>query len=277
MAIFTDRDFDYVLNAVVQATSDEVLPRFRSLAAADVAQKSSAIDLVTQADLLCEKHIVSALLRRFPQALIVAEESYEADRTVISALREADLAFVIDPVDGTYNFASGSPAFGTILAVVVRGETVAGLIYDCVNGGHIAAKRGAGAYMMREDGSSAKIAVAPPVLIEAMIGAMGWAFMNEPERSRIAANMSKIHMPITINCSAYEYWLASTGRLHFVGHGRATPWDHLAGVLIHQEAGGYSGRFDGSPYRPGDVEGGILCAPDRDSWKIIRRVILALP
>jgi fructose-1,6-bisphosphatase/inositol monophosphatase family enzyme len=68
----------------------------------------------------------------------------------------------------------------------------------------------------------------------------------------------------------------NTGRAHFlVGH-RMMPWDHLAGTLIHAEAGGHHAHFDGSPYRPGAIEGGLLCAPDRDSWTAIRREVLGI-
>jgi len=47
-------------------------------------------------------------------------------------------------------------------------------------------------------------------------------------------------------------------------------------VLTHQEAGGYTAKFDGTPYRPGDLTGGILSAPDKDSWKMLRREIVGL-
>jgi len=52
------------------------------------------------------------------------------------------------------------------------------------------------------------------------------------------------------------------------------PWDHLAGVLIHKEAGGYSARLDGSEYRPGMTDGGLITAPDRDTWQLIRSEII---
>jgi len=52
------------------------------------------------------------------------------------------------------------------------------------------------------------------------------------------------------------------------------PWDHLAGVLAHQEAGGYTAKFDGTPYRPGETTGGIISAPDEESWRVIRREII---
>jgi myo-inositol-1(or 4)-monophosphatase len=273
-AAFNEGDFDYLVEVVAEAAAAEIVPRFRALSAIDITQKTSAIDLVTQADVLTEARIAQAIRSRFPEALIVGEETFDADRFSISRLTDAALAFVIDPVDGTYNFAAGLPAFGTIVAVVVNGETVASLIYDCLNGDRLTAFRAAGAYLTRKDGYSAPIRVAAAVPLSQMVGAIGWAFMDEPLRSRVAANMSTIRMPISINCSAYEYWLAATGRLHFTGHGKAMPWDHLAGVLLHQEAGGYSARFDGSRYRPGDILGGILSAPDPHSWHQIRQTIL---
>ncbi len=73
------------------------MPRFRNLSASAISEKTSAVDLVTEADILAEKRITAALLQRFPSAHIVGEEAYDADRSVIPALRDAPLAFVIDP------------------------------------------------------------------------------------------------------------------------------------------------------------------------------------
>jgi fructose-1,6-bisphosphatase/inositol monophosphatase family enzyme len=272
---FSDRDFTYVLETVTTAAAAEILPRFRRLEAGDIQEKSSAVDLVTQADLRSEAHIVEALERRFPSALIVGEESHDPNRS-IEALRDCALGFTIDPVDGTYNFASGLPVFGTIVSVVAHGETIAGLIYDCIHGDCLTASKGAGAFITHKNGRANRVAVARPAALADMVGTVGWAFMDEPSRSQIAANLAKIRMPLTVNCSAYEYWMMARGGLHVSGHGKASPWDHLAGVLIHQEAGGYTARFDGSPYRPGDMLGGILSAPDRESFEVVRREIIGI-
>jgi myo-inositol-1(or 4)-monophosphatase len=270
----SDPDFDYLMTTVTEAGALEILPRFRNLAAGDVAEKASAIDLVTEADLLAERHITAALKVRFPGALVVGEEAYEADRSVVSALADADLAFVIDPVDGTLNFASGLPVFGTILAVVAKGETIAGIIHDPVLGDTVTAMRGAGTYQRRREGQVSRLAVAPAVPLREMVGSISWGHMDEPDRSRISANMAKIRMAFSLNCSAYEYWLGASGKIHFTGHAKLMPWDHLAGVLVHQEAGGFAAKFDGTPYRPGETTGGIISAPDEESWRIIRREIV---
>ncbi len=80
--------------------------------------------------------------------------------------------------------------------------------------------------------------------------------------------------PVSIIASAaHEYRLLAQGFAHFLVYDALMPWDHLAGTLIHAEAGGYSARLDGSPYLPSHTGGGILVAPDRESWQGIRETL----
>ncbi len=271
---FSDTDFDYVTTIVAEAASKEIMPRFRNLDAGDISEKTSAIDLVTEADLLAERHITAALKVRFPKAVIVGEEAYEADKSVVPALAHAELAFTIDPVDGTFNFAAGLPVFGTIVAVVANGETIASIIHDPVLGDTLTSMKGGGTFLRRQTGQARRLAVAAPAPLSAMTGAISWGHMDEPDRSRINANLSKARMAFSLNCSAYEYWMVASGKWHFIGHSKLMPWDHLAGVLAHQEAGGYTAKFDGTPYKPGETTGGIISAPDEESWRMIRREII---
>ena len=136
--------------------------------------------------------------------------------------------------------------------------------------------KGAGAFLTRQDGQSNRLRVAEPASLSQMVGGISWGHMDDPDRSRIAANMAKIKMTFAFNCSAYEYWMVASGKLHFIGHAKLMPWDHLAGVLAHQEAGGHTAKFDGTPYRPGETTGGIISAPDRESWQLIRREIIGI-
>jgi myo-inositol-1(or 4)-monophosphatase len=271
-----ETDIAFLVEQVRQAGETDIMPRFRNLVAGDIAEKTSAIDLVTQADLLAEEHISQALRQHFPQALIVGEEAYDADRSVVAALNHAELAFVIDPVDGTFNFAAGLPLFGTILAVVANGETVAGIIHDPILGDTIVSVAGGGAFLQRRNGSSLRLQVAAPKPLSAMTAIVGWGHMDEPDRSRIAANMAKTRMSFYYNCSAYEYWMLASGKIDFVAQQKINPWDHLAGLLIHREAGGYSAQYDGSAHRPGQMSGGIIAAADRESWQTVRREIIGL-
>jgi myo-inositol-1(or 4)-monophosphatase len=273
---FTDRDIDFLRGILRDAGEAEILPRFRMLGSGDIAEKKSSIDLVTDADLLSEKQITARLKERFPDALVLGEEAYETNPGLLSALPGAVLAFVIDPVDGTFNFTAGLPVFGTILAVVAKGETIAGLIHDPVLGDTLVATKGAGARLISHAGTETPARVIAPRALPQMVGTISINDIDRDDRIRIAGNLGKTKMAFAYNCSAYEYWLAATGKVDFIGHFKLMPWDHLAGVLIHQEAGGHTARHDGSPYLPGQTEGGILSAPNKDLWQeILREVVRA--
>lgn len=271
---FYDRDMDLLREIVREAGEAEIMPRFRTLASGDVIEKKSSIDLVTHADLLAEKHITARLKERFPEALIVGEEACEANPGLLDALAGADLAFVIDPVDGTFNFSAGLPTFGTILGVVSKGETIAGLIHDPVLGDTLVAAKGAGARVIARSGRETAAKVIASRALSSMVGTVSINDIDRDQRRRIAGNLTKTKMVFGYNCSAYEYWMAATGKVDFIGHFKLMPWDHLAGVLIHSEAGGFSAHHDGSLYRVGDLAGGLLSAPNEDLWHEIAREVL---
>lgn len=269
------REIDWLAALLADAAVAEIMPRFRRLDSGQVRQKTSAVDLVTEADVNAERLITQKLAERYPDALIVGEEAHEIDASLLARLAGAPLAFVIDPVDGTFNFASGLPLFGVMLAVVVDGETVAGIIHDPVGKDEAIGIRGGGSFIRAADGRKTPLSVAAPVPISQMTGAVSWQFLEEPERSLVARNQAKCLSQIGYRCAAHEYRLIAGGHAHFAVFNKVMPWDHLAGLLIHQEAGGYGARLDGSAYLPGHTTGGLMIAPDRASWADLRRELWA--
>ncbi|TPM54328.1 inositol monophosphatase [Mesorhizobium sp. B2-2-4] len=267
---FDDTAIDWLASTLAEAAEAEIMPRFRRLGGGDVRQKTSAADLVTEADVSAERLITAKLRERYPTAMIVGEEACSDNPALLDGLGDADLAFTIDPVDGTFNFASGVPLFGVMLGVVVRGETVAGIIHDPVGKDWLIGARGAGSHIRHPHGNLEKVRVAAPVPISGMTGSVSWQYMAEPERSRLARNQTKILSQFAYRCAAHEYRLLASGHAHFVVYNKLMPWDHLPGVLIHTEAGGHAARFDASAYLPSHVGGGLLVAPDRESWRELR-------
>lgn len=272
---FDEADIGWLSSILAEAARTEILPRFRRLGSGDIRLKTSAADLVTDADVNAERVITAAIAERYPGALVLGEEACEIDDTLLPKLEGAKLAFVIDPVDGTFNFASGVPLFGVMLAVVVEGETVAGIIHDPIGKDFLVAARGAGAWVQDADGSRASVRVAAPVPVSEMTGALSWQFLEEPERSLVARNQARCLSQIGYRCAAHEYRVIASGHVHFAFFSKLMPWDHLAGVLIHQEAGGHAAKLDGSPYRPGHLDGGLLVATDEGSWRDLRRELWA--
>nr|WP_314072006.1 inositol monophosphatase [uncultured Roseococcus sp.] len=254
-----------VASVLRDAAQAEILPRFRRLSAGDIRTKAGPLDLVTEADEAAERRIVAALAARFPQAMILGEEAAAADPTLLDRMAEAELCFIIDPVDGTANFAAGVPLFGVMVAAVRNGETIAGWIHDPMGDDTVIGLRGEGAWVQASDGARHDCRVAPPKPPSEMVGAISWGYMPPERKARVLPRLARLAGTLNFRCAAHEYRLVATGGAHLLVYNRLMPWDHAAGVLIHAEAGGYSAQFDGAAYSPRRHSGGLVCAPDAAS------------
>jgi fructose-1,6-bisphosphatase/inositol monophosphatase family enzyme len=229
---------------------------------------------VTIADEAAERMIGAGLRRHFPGCAVVGEEAASADPTVMDALATAELAFVVDPIDGTSNYAAGIPLFGVMAAAVMRGEVVAAAILDPVCDDMALALRGEGAWSEAADGGTTALRVAAPAPVAEMTGHISWRYLPPEERAAVCANLPKLAGAWDFRCAAHQYRMVSAGTTHVLMFNRLLPWDHAPGWLLHREAGGYSARFDGTPYRAEHLAGGIICAPDRASWHAVRAALL---
>ncbi|MBU1306040.1 MAG: inositol monophosphatase, partial [Alphaproteobacteria bacterium] len=208
-----------------------------------------------------------------PDALFVGEESVAADPALLDRLADADLAVVVDPIDGTANYAAGVPLFATMAAVVSKGETIAGIIYDPMGDDWMMAEKGAGAWLRRPDGEAVRLQVAAPLPLADMVGCASVSYIPADARVRVLSNLAKVRVVSNFRCAGHEYRTLVSGHAQFGCWNKLMPWDHLAGVLMSQEAGAYAARLDGSAYLPSHVDGGLLVAMDRDSWDELRREV----
>ncbi len=251
------------------------MPRFRRLTHGQVREKSSRFDVVTDADEAAERAISVALKTAYPAAVVIGEEAAARDDALIGRIATADLAFILDPIDGTKNFVAGLPLFGVMVAATVRGEVVLGAVHDPVRRDTAFALRGEGAWMQGEGGARADLRVASAVPVAEMDAIVGTNFLPEPLRSTVNGNLSRVGVSSWLRCAAHEYRMAAAGHCHLLFYNKLMPWDHAAGWLLHREAGGFSARFDGSAYGPNTFEGGIICAPDQESWQAVRDTLFA--
>ncbi|AOB30553.1 inositol monophosphatase [Bordetella sp. H567] len=270
----TREDTRRIAALMAEAADAEIMPRFRHLAAAAVRSKTSPLDVVTDADEAAERLIGERLSRAYPGAVVVGEEACSRNPTLLNVWIDAELAFLIDPIDGTRNYVAGLPLFGVMVAVVSRGEVMAGIIYDPLCRDAAIAVRGEGAWLENEHGVQTPLRVATPVPAEEMTGLIAVRHLDEPLRTTVNANALGLASSTILNCSAHEYRMIAGGHADVLLYGRLMPWDHAAGWLLHHEAGGYSAHFDGSPYKPTHRGGGLLYAPDAGSWKAARRLLL---
>ena len=248
---------DAVAALIRQAAEAEILPRYQRLSRADIREKAPG-QLVTDADVLAERLLARGLTDLLPGA-VVGEESVSEDAGLLAALERPGPVWVIDPVDGTANFAAGSPRFGVIVALVIDGCTVMGWIHDPLPNRTTIAIAGKGAW----DGDR-PLAIAPGLPVGMMKGAA--------RRNRALADRGA--QVARQGSAAHDYLDLAAGRLHFAHYRQLMPWDHAAGVLIHAEAGGFSALTDGSAYRPRAPSGqALLLAPERESWNQLKALI----
>lgn len=224
-----------------EAAQRAILPRFRKLADHDIHQKA-ADDFVTIADRESEEIIAEGLARLLPEAAIVGEEASHADPSLLDRL--SGLCWIVDPLDGTHNFAHGAAPFGIIVALANAGETLAGWLYDPLSGRFCHARRGGGAFIGEDRVSAKASGLEPPV------AAISLLFLDQEERQTIAAHIAPHYTVVDIpRCAAEQYPRLALGENDLSIFQRTLPWDHAAGVLWLNETGGKAARPDGSAYR----------------------------
>jgi fructose-1,6-bisphosphatase/inositol monophosphatase family enzyme len=251
------------------------MPRFRNLTAGEIRTKSGPHDLVTKADEACERAVVAALARVCPGVCVVGEEAASEDASLLPAVGGAEWCFVLDPIDGTANFASGLPLFGTMLALLHRGEPVAAWVHDPVLLDTAMALRGEGAWVEDRHGRRHDLHVAAPAPLAAMRAAISHRFLPAELAARVRPRLGVFGAGWELRCAAHEWRLAASGQIHALLYWKLMPWDHAPGVLLHAEAGGHAILFDGRRYHGGVHGGGLIAAPDRACLEAVREALLA--
>ena len=261
-----------VVDAIIrEVAADEIMPRFRALASHEITEKNPG-DIVTAADIAAEARLAEALGTLVPGSAVVGEEAAEDDPGILRALGDAAPVWLVDPLDGTRNFAEGRECFAVIVAYCQGGETLAGWIHDPIAGVTAWAATGEGAWMAGE-----RLAAARPAPIAGMRGSLGRKFRKRLEDRRKTRPGDVPASMIRVGCVGREYMDLTRGSLHFAQYAqRLKPWDHAAGVLLHREAGGFNGLTEGrGPYHPVPriQYATLLLAPDETAWDSLHAVL----
>lgn len=245
---------------LLRAVSREaILPHYQSLSSDQIVEKAED-DFVTVADRLAEEMLAEGLQRIIPGLHIVGEEAAHADPSVLQRLK--DDCWIVDPIDGTHNFAQGKPPFGILIAMASTGEAHTGWIYDVLTDRLCIAHRGKGAFVDGERISATASGEQPPV------AAISTIFMDPAEREMVRNHVAPHYRLVdTPRCAAEQYPRLALGQNDVSIFNRTLAWDHAAGVLWLNEAGGKAARPDGSPYRVDEIERtGLLGAASPALW-----------
>jgi len=253
-----------VLRDVAQS---EIAPRFRQLAPSDVYGKPTVDDpndLVTAADRAAEAELTLRLPELVPGSTVVGEEAVAADASVLERLHGDAPVWVVDPLDGTRNFAAGHGPFGTMVVLVERGTLLASGIYFTEGDRMYLAERGLGTYF-----NGVRIAPRAPAT-DVLAGTLYVRYMPEDLAAPIAARAAAHRQVPGVICAAHEYTQVASGQKDYVHYYRLLPWDHAPGALIVREAGGVVRHPDGREYDVRDKRESTLLAPDEATWQRAR-------
>lgn len=252
---------------IEQVGTDVILPRFGKLASEHIRMKAID-DLVTVVDHESEERLTEGLAKILPEAGIIGEEGAAADPSLLDMAGEG-LRWIIDPIDGTGNFAGGKPPFGVLVALVDNGVTEAGWLFDPIDGRMCHGWRGHGAWVDAERVKAVETGAPLP------IAAISTMYMPDERAADIEARArDKLKLVPIPKCAAEQYPRIVLGQNDITLFNRVLPWDHAAGVLFVNEAGGRVCRPDGSAYRVGDLSPGLLGAASPRLWDEAARILL---
>jgi myo-inositol-1(or 4)-monophosphatase len=202
----------------------------------------SRADLVTDVDLASERLLVTALRKQFPDHAIVAEEAggqHEGTRYV----------WLIDPVDGTTNYAHSYPVFSVTLALLDRGELALGIVYDPMRDETFTAERGKGAWL-----NGRQLRVSPTNNLREALLSTGFPYhrFTNPDTNiaQFGAMIMQCQGIVRSGSAAIDLAYVAAGRSD--GHWELglNPWDSAAGALLVREAGGQMSDWTGGVYDP---------------------------
>ena len=201
--------------------------------------KSASIDLVTEVDRACERLIVEGIERARPGDAILAEEGH-------GHAGDGAFRWIIDPLDGTTNFAHGFPRFAVSIGVEHHGVRVVGVVYDPLLDERFEAVRGEGAWL-----GERRLAVSPESDLARSLVATGFAYdVRQSEDDNLArfARVVKTARGIRRDGSAaLDLCYVAAGRLDAYWECKLRPWDVAAGFLAVEEAGGRITDLAGGP------------------------------
>ncbi len=245
---------------LITAAGEELLPRFAQVERSFKADGS----IVTEADTAMQHRLQNALLENGPSIPLLGEEMSAAEQQALLSESPEGL-WLLDPLDGTSNFAAGIPYFCVSLALLRQGEVELALIYDPLRDECFSAERGRGAMLNGEP-------LLVPAHLPSLARTMGLVDFKrlEPGLAARLASAPPYASQRSFGSGALDWCMMAAGRCHLYLHGGQKLWDYAAGQLILAEAGGFSSSLEGERVlRPALRPRSVVAAAGRelyDQW-----------
>ena len=247
---------DQFLKDTIRKAGAIALEHFKN-GAGITAEKSHAADVVTQADTDVSDFLVAAIQKEYPDHAIFSEE-------VDGIINEgAEYTWVIDPIDGTRNFAMGVPFWCNLVALVKDGETIMGAMYNPLEDDLFFAEKGKGAYkndVRLHVNNKTELDHAFGVFISAYAGGVYGDLIERFRKARVRLSLETTSWVHNYGSMLITGYIASGGVDYSSGNA-GMEWDFRAPFLICEEAGAKITDSDGNPWKPGRQDY-VIANPD---------------
>lgn len=227
-------NIETIRSIVINAAREELLPRFTQVERGIKADGT----FLTEADLAVQHRIADELNTHWPDILFLGEEMEAQEQQTL--LQSGKPIWILDPLDGTSNYASGIPFYSVSLALIEQGELKLGLVYDPERDECFSAQRGQGAYLNNERLQ----AIDTGLSLKQSTGLIDFKRLSPNLATRLATQIPYSSQRSFGSVALDWCWIA-IGRSHVYLHGKQNLWDYAAGHLILAEAGGQSCTLDG--------------------------------
>lgn len=234
------------LQAAIDAAKESGAFQLANIGKAHQIDFKGEINLVTEVDRACEKIIADKIQGVFPDHDILSEEG-GGER------RDSDYKWIVDPLDGTTNFAHGYPLFCTSIALEHKGRIVLGVVFDPNRGELFHAEEGGGSFLNGE-----KIHVSQISSVDKSLLATGFAYNVKRTMKNNITNFKNMILAAQAvrrdGVAAVDLCYVACGRYDGFWELNLFPWDVAAGFIIIKEAGGVVTNFSGDPFTVYDKE-----------------------
>jgi myo-inositol-1(or 4)-monophosphatase len=202
-------------------------------------------DLVTGADLAAQEAIVRVISDRYPGHGFLGEEN-------LSLAPDSPYTWIIDPLDGTVNYAHGLPFYATSIALYEKGLPLLGVVYDPLRDQLFSAERGNGAYLSSPGHPPRPLQVSSKAELREALVAFDWSHEEQTRAAALERVNRLAHLVMTLRAmgsAVLAQVYVAAGWLDVYYHPNLSPWDVAAAAVIVTEAGGRVSTLDGSPWR----------------------------
>ena len=213
-----------------------------------VEYKTNLSNFVTEIDKKSEAAIINFIKKEFPNHAVLAEESGEHKTSLASSQKGdgSEYLWVIDPLDGTSNFAHGLPIFSVSIGVQKNGETICGVVYDVMRDEIYSSEKGSGSF---RNGQRLQVSSNDNLRKSMLVTGFPYDIADNPDYAieRFAAFLKASSAVRRLGSAAIDMCYVAAGVFDGFWEVHLHPWDMAAGKLLVEEAGGIVTDFNGTP------------------------------